>query len=242
MNTSRVKKSKNAKAGALRQAMLFRPGRGGARKGAGRKPKGAKAMVSHAVRGDFREAEPLHVTVRLAAGLPRLRRKAEWDVLKRCFRAVMARDDFRLCHYSVMNNHLHLIVEADGPRALARGMQGLLIRVAKRLNALWRRAGRVFADRFHSRVLRTPTEVRHALLYVLNNARRHGLKLAGLLDDFASGGWFSGWSRNVPTWPERERLVRKPRSWFLKQGWRRQPGPSRPLHPGLSPTAVPASS
>ena len=103
-------------------------------------------------------------------------------------------------------------------------------------------AGRVFGDRFHSRVLRTPTEVRHALLYVLNNARRHGLKLVGLLDDFASGGWFSGWSRNVPTWPERERLVRKPRSWFLKQGWRRQPGSSRLLHPGLSPTAIPASS
>ena len=47
-------------------------------------------------------------------------------------------------------------------RALARGMQGLSIRMARRLNRLWRRSGKVFADRFHVEVLRTPRQVRDA--------------------------------------------------------------------------------
>jgi REP element-mobilizing transposase RayT len=199
--------------------------------------------VSHAARASFTPAQPLHVTVRLAAGLPGLRKKPEWDVLKRCFRAMLDRAGFRLCHYSVLNNHLHLLVEADDPKALARGMQSLLTRIAKRLNSLWSRTGRVFADRFHSHVLRTATEVRHALLYVLNNARRHGVALLGLLDRFASGGWFDGWlpSANVAAWPEDDRLVSKPGSWYLKGGWRRQ-GRGRGEVEGLSPYARPIGS
>ena len=36
-----------------------------------------------------------------------------------------ARFGFRLVHYAVMGNHVHLIVEAPDRRALWRGMQGL---------------------------------------------------------------------------------------------------------------------
>ena len=56
------------------------------------------------------------------------------------------------------------------------GMQGLAIRIARGLNRLWGRKGKVFADRYHDRVLRTPREVRNALAYVLNNARRHAVR------------------------------------------------------------------
>ena len=51
-------------------------------------------------------------------------------------------------------------------------MQGLLIRVARGLNRFWERKGKVFADRFHARVLRTPREVRNALHYLFHNARQ----------------------------------------------------------------------
>jgi hypothetical protein len=53
-------------------------------------------------------------------------------------------------------------------------MQGLAIRIAKGLNRLWGRKGKVFEDRFHERVLETPREVRTALAYLVHNARRHG--------------------------------------------------------------------
>jgi putative transposase len=94
----------------------------------------------------------------------------------------------------------------------------LLVRVARALNRLWRRRGSVFPDRFHARAMRTPREVRAALVYVLQNARHHGLKLLGM-DPFSSGYWFDGWK-------EKPRMVGSPqplaaRSWLLREGWRR---------------------
>ena len=50
-----------------------------------------------------------------------------------------------------------------------RGMTGLSVRISRGMNKLWGREGSVFADRFHSRVLRSPTEVRVALRYVFSN-------------------------------------------------------------------------
>ncbi len=52
-------------------------------------------------------------------------------------------------------------------------VSGLAIRVAKAINSLCRRKGRVFDDRYHARVLRTPTEVRRVRHYVRDNFRKH---------------------------------------------------------------------
>ena len=52
------------------------------------------------------------------------------------------------------------LVEAEDKNALARGLQGLEIRVAKAVNRASRRKGHVFADRYHARILKTPAEVR----------------------------------------------------------------------------------
>jgi hypothetical protein len=75
----------------------------------------------------------------------------------------------------VQRDHLHLIVEAEDTRSLSRAMQGLSVRIAKALNRALGRKGKVFADRFHDRVLTSPKQVRHALAYVLCNARKHGV-------------------------------------------------------------------
>ena len=156
----------------------------------------------------------------------------------------------RLVHFSVQGNHLHLIVEAKSREVLSKAMQGLTIRIAKRLNRLWERAGRVFADRYHDHVLKTPTEVRNALSYVLNNARKHGRKLKSLLDPFASGHWFDGWKEGAPAQKDPP-PVAKARTWLLTKGWRRtrrpisareipkRYGPRDPArHPRLRPQAL----
>ena len=192
---------------------------GGPRPGAGRKPSGPRAGIPHRPRAPFAAGHPLHVTARLRAGLPSLRRHRTYRVLEPVLAAGSERFGFRLVEYSVQTNHLHLIVEAKDRRALARGMQGLLVRVARALNRRWQRRGSVFADRYHDRVLRTPREVRNALAYVLNNARRHGVRLAhGAVDPFSTGGAFGGWRRRVA------RLVRHlpgAHSWLLAIGWKR---------------------
>ena len=214
----------------------FRSGRGGARPGAGRKPKRERAGVSHAPRGKLAARFPVHVTVRLAEGLPSLRNRRVYAALRTAFAAGCERFGFRLVQYSVQREHMHLMAEAKDRRALARGMQGLLIRVAKALNRLWERRGSVFGDRYHDRVLRTPREVRSCLAYVLNNARRHALRLAQGVDLYSSGCWFDGWKEQLrPRGVPAPRPVAAARTWLLETGWRRAglvgvtevPGPFR---------------
>jgi hypothetical protein len=129
-----------------------------------------------------------------------------------------SRDGFRLLQYSVQSDHLHMLVEADEPTRLARGLQGLAIRLAKTVNCVLGRRGRVWGDRYHARTLATPREVRNALVYVLNNWRKHVPRAEGL-DPQSSAAWFDGWRR---VRPRRDRSpIRAARTWLANVGWRR---------------------
>ena len=172
---------------------------------------------------------PLHLTLRVRPDTPRLRRGRCTRVLRSCFAAGKDRFGFRLVHFSIQSNHLHLIAEADDARALARGMQGLAIRCARRLNRAVGRSGKVFTARYHLHVLRTPTEVRRALAYVLGDARKHlGVRDAEWADPCSSAVFFEGWHR-----PVRDLRVEgdgpvpvvPARSWLLTEGWQMAGGP-----------------
>ena len=164
---------------------------------------------------------PVHVTVKMCEGLPSARTQLARSVLQGAFRAGKERFGFRLAQYSVQSNHLHLIVEGRDRRAISRGMQGLLIRIAKRLSKLWGRKGQVFADRYHDRILRTPREVRNAVRYVLENAKKHGVRLAGRLDPHSSAEWFDGWRGGASLIDLSTAPVAAAHSWLLRVGWRK---------------------
>jgi REP element-mobilizing transposase RayT len=164
---------------------------GGKRKGAGRKPPPGREGIRHDASERFRPSQPVHVSVRVAEHVWNLRSERSYRIIDAAIRGVRARDDFRVVHFSVLGNHLHLIGEADGPRALGNGMRALAIRLAVRLNRMMGRAGQVFAARYHAHVLGTPAEVRNAIAYVLGNfashARRRGERLsARYVDRFSS--------------------------------------------------------
>jgi len=72
------------------------------------------------------------------------------------------RPGFRLVHYSLQGNHAHLIVEARDAEMLGRGMMAIGSRLARAVNRVAGRSGRVLADRYHARLLRRPKEVRAA--------------------------------------------------------------------------------
>ncbi len=201
------------------QASLPFSKKGGARPGAGR-PKSDDSGVPHTKRARLASRFPVHVTVRLVRGLPSLRVKAVYELLRKVFIAA-EKQGFRIVHYSIQGNHVHLIVEAKDRENLARGMQGLLIRFARSVNRLWGRKGTVFNDRYHDHILRTPREVRNALLYVLRNAWRHRIRLQQAIDMFSSGPWFSGWRERFQV-KGLERIacpVSKARTWLLDVGW-----------------------
>lgn len=220
--TKRPSKRKTKRARAL-QGELFARTWGGKRRGAGRKRRGPRELVEHRPRETFRGRCPVHVTLRLADGLPSLRKRATYARVVGALGGGCERFGMRLVHWSVLSNHLHLIVEAISLEALSRGMQGLGVRLARALNRWWRRTGRVFADRFHSHVLRSPSEVRRALFYVLHNAKRHGIDTAGA-DLCSSGPWFDGWLAGGGVDPaalERPSWLRAAGTWLLARGWRR---------------------
>jgi REP element-mobilizing transposase RayT len=198
---------------------------GGRREGAGRKPAKGRSSVRHRPRPRLGRNTPLIVTLRARRDVPRLRAEV-------CFLAIWSalcrgkeRDGFRLVQYSVMPDHLHMIVEADDKNALSRGMQGLTIRVARRLNGALGRHGRVFADRFHAESLDTPRRARNALAYVLLNGRRHIAKM-GLVprdgwDVRTSAPFFDGWTERCDIEVDATTPVVPARSWMLNVGWRR---------------------
>jgi hypothetical protein len=127
-------------------------------------------------------------------------------------------DRFRVLEFSIQKDHLHLLVEANGPTGFERGVRGLAIRIARLVNRLCGRRGAVWADRYHARLLRTPREVRNALVYVLNNFKKH-IRGARGLDPYSSAPWFDGWRSPTPKANERSLLPRA-RTWLACRGWR----------------------
>jgi putative transposase len=217
------------------QEMTFRT-RGGRRDGAGRKPKEpGRPRLRHAARPTTAARFPVHITVRVRRDVPRLRRFELCHVLRRAFvhGCRMAATvggtqiEFRICQFSIQSNHIHLICEATSNAALARGIQGWSVRIARGLNGYLRRTGSVFDDRYHLEILTTPSQTRHALCYVLQNARRHGERIdarLGGMDPFSSAWWFDGW--NDESWklgipPPEMRTVAEPACWLLKVGWKK---------------------
>ena len=209
-------------------------GRGGWRRGAGR-PRG-RTKVGHITRERFAARYPLHVTLRVAEGVGSLRKGRVVKVVRGVIAAGGRRDAFRVVEFNVLGNHVHLVVEAGGAEALARGMQGLNVRLARRINAVLGRSGKLFAERYHARSLRTPRDVRNVLRYVLLNARHHAAERGetmwrGWVDPCSSGAWFHGWKgamRRDVEWLELLRKETRPtavaRTWLLVEGWKKNGG------------------
>ena len=203
-----------------RQGTLAFPRRGGARRGAGRKPKGEKSLASHAKRAALAGRHPLHVTLKLQPRLTSLRTPRAHNAVRTALATGASRYGMRLVEYVVMTNHIHLICEAEGTVALSRGIKGLGVRIARALNRLWSRMGSVFADRYNCHVLKSPREVRNALNYVLQNAAHHKIYFAGP-DPCSSGEWFDGWQREQAIRPPEPSPFPRARTWLLTLGWRR---------------------
>lgn len=180
--------------------------------------------------------------MRAARGVPSLRSQIAMKVLKNALwrqaRCAYERQ-FQVVHFSVQKDHVHLIVEATvfgrGDAAdsaardmLRRGIAGLAISFARRLNRAFGRKGKkVWGDRHHRRDLSTPAEVRNALVYVLENHLRHGAIALGdgVVDLCSSALRFDGWKEPHVTLVETEPWPpRNVRTWLLGTGWMRAGG------------------
>jgi REP element-mobilizing transposase RayT len=182
---------------------------------------------------------PVHVTLRMVEGIPVLRRMKPVKYIRRCIQ-LAHKEAFRVVEFSVQTNHLHLIVEAEDARALSRGMQGLKVRLARRLNALFGRRGTPFTERYHARPITSPRQARQCLRYVLCNVRKHaaehGRTLArNWVDPFSSAPTFGGWACATVTnhGATPPGITRPAEFYVLRVGWQR--------HGPLDPNAIPGT-
>src|SRR4051794_24995500 len=185
----------------------------------GRPPK-KDSKMSPGARPPVSPDRPHHVTVRMRKGTWNLRSQRCFRRIREALDGVRSRGTFRVVHYSVQGNHVHLIVEGENRRALSNGMRALLIRIAKQLNREMGVLGSRFDDRYHETVLGSPTQVRNALKYVFGNHAHHVRGAA--VDPYSSGPWFTGWNDSVsmPRWlPCASPPTSPPESWLLDKGW-----------------------
>lgn len=185
----------------------------------------------------------MHVVLRAKPNSPRLRQERLFNAIRRRIEKA-ARKGFQVIHFSVQQNHIHLIVEALDRKALWQGIQNLAQRITFIVNALMRRHGSLWRDRYTRRDLTSLRQVRNALVYVLMNFRKHALDDEDraffdiTLDPCSSAAWLEGWdSRAGPMLDELrrelaqknqlERPVSPPRTWFARTGWKRH-GPILP--------------
>ena len=163
------------------------------------------------------------MTLRARPGVRSLRGDDVFPAVRQALSAG-SKATFRLIQFSVQADHLHLLVEGSDTRSLALGLRGLTIRLARAVNRALGRTGSVWNDRYHARALRTPREVRHGLVYVLMNFRKHLRHQPRGLDPCSSAPWFDGFrgaDRPALVLTADAAPVAVSRTWLGTIGWRR---------------------
>jgi putative transposase len=200
--------------------------RGGARKGAGR-PRLQLHDAQHVARPRLNSRIPFHVTLRFDELVPNLR---DERFVRQFTKAVAgAREKgLNVNQFSILSNHIHVLGETESNETLTSGILSLQSSIVWALRRIFRYAGQVFRGRFHLRELKSPREVRNALLYVIFNHAKH-CQMAPFADLFSSAFSFHELRRFVarpgraPRWQnEIAEALAPARSWLQTVGWKRQ--------------------
>ena len=200
----------------------------------GPKP-GSFPRVRHRKRAVHKYWNPLHVTMRGVRGLPSFRAQSLFVAFEDAVRRTR-RDDFRVVEFSVQDDHLHLIVEADDNVALERGMKSFSVRANRLFNAAFGRGrGRVWGDRYHRRDLTSARQVRNAIVYCLANYKKHQRVTSGAprIDPCSSARWFHGWTA-IRQHDDGPRPTENARTLLLTSAWHKH----GLIHPGERPRAA----
>jgi REP element-mobilizing transposase RayT len=213
-------------------------GWGGKRAGSGR-PNRSK-RVNHMPRPEVSLKAPLHITLRVKKDIPNIRTKVLLKEFKEAMKGAK-RFGFYIIHFSIQKNHIHVFAEAIDNRALSLGMRALAGRFAKVVrrhfsdfDKISYEKGSIFHGRYHLHILKTPSEVRNALEYVLLNLSKHQ-KFIEYIDPYSSGSDFDEWKAllgarykslvksGAEFYKARAKIfddcLSPPRSWLAKKGW-----------------------
>lgn len=193
--------------------------------------------MPHARRERLPRSYPAHVTLKVAPDVWNLRGDRVMQEIRTVFWQMRGAAGMHLTQFSIQRNHLHLIVEAEGHASFSLGMKMLCVRLAARINRIMGRRGKVFPERFHMHILRSPREVEHAIRYVRDNsrihARREGRPWRQAIDPCTGGP-------HRTHFPAKNRyLIVEPRTWLLRRAWQLPRLPPKAAAPSPTPLAFP---
>jgi hypothetical protein len=135
---------------------------------------GRPAIHDKGIRHTKREAilgpRPLHLTIKLIRA--DIQNKAILKALRHAiFRARL--QGLRVIHYSLEHDHIHLYAESSDNKILGKAMKALGGSLVKRINKHFLSKGRCYKTRYHLRILRSATEVKNVINYILKNGIKH---------------------------------------------------------------------
>jgi REP element-mobilizing transposase RayT len=202
-------------------------GWGGKRRGAGRRNRTGEK--GHLKREVINFKLPMHITLKFKRVY--LKNKATLKAFKNAVKEAK-RFALHVVHYSIQNDHIHMIVEAKDNESLARGMMSLKGRFGKIIRGAMGGHGPVFKGRFHVEVLRSPTRMKYALEYVLLNTAKH-MKFFEHVAEYSSGWAFKDWRKllgrrysefihdQLKLYARELEELSSPQSWLAREGWMR---------------------
>ena len=131
------------------------------------------------------------------------------DEMKEMFLSIMERAkrkfDFKIKHFCIMSNHIHLLLEPAPGTSLSKLMQWILSVFAIRFNRRYGLTGHVWYDRFKSTIIRSFKQLINTFQYISDNPVKAGI--CQNAKDYAYGGLFElKWKRF--------RLLDSPDGWL----------------------------
>jgi hypothetical protein len=126
--------------------------------------------IRHIKREEITRNMPLHLTVKLNQA--DIQNKI---ILKGLRHAIMrARlQGLKIIHYSLEQNHIHIYAECSDNIILGKAMKALGVSFVKKINSYFSRKGSCYKTRYHLRILRSASEVKNVLNYILKNGIKH---------------------------------------------------------------------
>ena len=116
-----------------------------------------------------------HVTSRINGGDNRLRQKEIKNLYLEVIMWAKKRFPFELNNFSVMDNHIHLVIKPLRNASLSKIMQWISSVFAKRWNKLHHRSGHVWGERFFSRIIVGIVDFMRVFMYIDDNPVKAGL-------------------------------------------------------------------
>jgi putative transposase len=115
-----------------------------------------------------------HLTARGTGGIAVFRRDGDRLRFLKLLERVVLRYRWNCLCYCLMTTHYHLVVQTPEDD-LARGMHRLNACYAQSFNRFYERFGHLFAERFHSVLIRTDGHLLESIRYVVLNPVRAGI-------------------------------------------------------------------